>query len=76
MSGILAGLRVVEGLKPDEWVVVNGLMRARPGMKVNPQQAPMPTRGRSGGTLSQPTTRTATRPSTNPVAAVGLGVAP
>jgi len=70
------GLRVVEGVKPDEWVVVNGLMRARPGMKVNPQQAPMPTRARAGGTISRPSTRPATRPSTNPVAAVGLGVAP
>lgn len=29
-------LRVVEGLKPDDRVVVNGLMRARPGVKVTP----------------------------------------
>jgi RND family efflux transporter MFP subunit len=26
------------GLKPDEWVVVNGLQRARPGAKVDPQR--------------------------------------
>ena len=33
------GLRVVEqGLKGDEWVVVNGLLRARPGAKVDPQR--------------------------------------
>ncbi len=27
---------VAEGLKPDDWVVVNGMQRARPGAKVNP----------------------------------------
>ena len=32
-------LRVIkDGLQPDDRVVVNGLMRARPGAKVNPQQ--------------------------------------
>lgn len=39
------GLRVIpEGLKPGEWIVVNGLQRARPGKPVTPQEAPMPTR--------------------------------
>jgi RND family efflux transporter MFP subunit len=33
-----AGLRVIEqGLKGDEWVVIDGLLRARPGAKVDPK---------------------------------------
>ena len=33
------GLRVVTaGLEPDDRVIVNGLMRARPGVKVAPQE--------------------------------------
>lgn len=37
-----AGLRVVdEGLKGDEWVVVNGLQRARPGAEVKPIRGEM-----------------------------------
>src|SRR5918997_1208657 len=36
------GLRIVNsGLKPGERIVVNGLMRVRPGMKVTPTLAPM-----------------------------------
>jgi RND family efflux transporter MFP subunit len=30
---------VEEGLKPDDWVVVNGIQRARPGQKVNAQES-------------------------------------
>ncbi len=38
------GLRVIQaGLKPGEWVIVNGLQRARPGVTVEPQRADMPT---------------------------------
>ena len=34
------GLRVIkDGLGPDDRVIVNGLMRARPGQKVTPQEA-------------------------------------
>ena len=34
------GLRVIlDGLKPTDWVVVNGLQRARPGAQVKPEQA-------------------------------------
>ena len=41
---LVDGLRVVrEGLKPGERIVVNGLQRARPGMKVSPKLAPMDT---------------------------------
>ena len=33
------GLRVIKsGLDPDDRVIVNGLMRARPGQKVTPQE--------------------------------------
>lgn len=38
------GLRVIErGLKPDEWVIVIGLQRVRPGATVQPQQVAMTT---------------------------------
>jgi RND family efflux transporter MFP subunit len=34
------GMRVIEkGLAPNEWVVVNGLQRARPGVEVTPEKA-------------------------------------
>ncbi len=36
------GLRVIEsGLKPAEWVIVNGLQRVRPGATVEPQRVEM-----------------------------------
>jgi RND family efflux transporter MFP subunit len=36
------GMRVIEeGLEPGEWVVVNGLQRARPGGKVEPEKTDM-----------------------------------
>ncbi len=36
------GLReVLEGIKPEDWVIVNGLQRARPGATVAPQKVPM-----------------------------------
>jgi multidrug efflux system membrane fusion protein len=37
------GLRVVEGVGPDELVVVGGLQQVRPGMEVRPDETPMPT---------------------------------
>ena len=38
------GLRVIQaGLKPGEWVIVNGLQRARPGVTVVPQRVEMST---------------------------------
>jgi RND family efflux transporter MFP subunit len=40
LGPVVDGLRVVtEGLSPDDNVIVNGLMRARSGAKVTPQQA-------------------------------------
>src|SRR5262249_30724482 len=40
-----SGLRVVEaGLKGSEWIIVEGVNRARPGMTVNPKEGQMPRR--------------------------------
>ena len=37
-----ATLRVVrEGIGPEDWVVTNGIQRARPGMKVDPKREPV-----------------------------------
>ena len=42
LGPIIEGMCVIrEGLKPAEWVIVNGLQQARPGSQVNPQRAPM-----------------------------------
>jgi RND family efflux transporter MFP subunit len=39
------GLRVVKaGLKGDEWIIVEGVNRARPGVSVAPKEGPMPKR--------------------------------
>ena len=36
------GLRVIkQGLKPDDWVIVNGLQSVQPGVKVNPEKVDM-----------------------------------
>src|SRR5262249_7014186 len=42
------GLRVVEGLKPDDRVVVGGLQQVRPRMQFRPDEVPMPTLGSQG----------------------------
>ena len=39
LGPVVDGLRVVSGLGPEDNVVVNGLMRARPGAKVAPQRS-------------------------------------
>jgi RND family efflux transporter MFP subunit len=42
LGRLVDGLRVVDsGLKPGEQIVINGLQRVRPGMKVAPTTAPM-----------------------------------
>ncbi len=33
---------ILEGVKPDDWIIVNGIQRVRDGMSVEPRQAPMP----------------------------------
>ena len=41
LGPVVGGLRVITaGLDPDDRVIINGLMRARPGVKVTPQEAP------------------------------------
>ena len=48
------GLRQVEaGLKGDEWVIVEGVNRARPGVTVNPKEAKMPRRAEAGNQKSE-----------------------
>ena len=38
-GALVDGLRVIEsGIEASDWVVVNGLLRARPGAKVAPQR--------------------------------------
>jgi len=39
------GLRVVEGVKPDEWVVVGGLQQVRPLLRIQTEERDMPTLG-------------------------------
>lgn len=33
---------ILQGVKPDEWVLVNGIQRVREGIKVEPKRTPMP----------------------------------
>jgi RND family efflux transporter MFP subunit len=43
LGALFAPLRsITRGLKPGEWVIVNGMQSAAPGAKVNPQRAPIP----------------------------------
>ena len=47
------GRRAVEaGLKGDEWIIVDGVNRARPGATVSPKEAVMPSRPVSGKQLT------------------------
>lgn len=63
-----AGLRVIEqGLRPDDWVIVNGMQRVRPGIPVKPVQAPMPT-GPATSQPAQPASAPASSPTTRPAA--------
>jgi multidrug efflux system membrane fusion protein len=39
------GLRVVSGLKPDDWVVVGALQQVRQRLQIHPEHVPMPTLG-------------------------------
>jgi len=42
LGPFIDGLRVIQqGLKPDDWVIVNGLQRVQPGAKVNPEKVDM-----------------------------------
>lgn len=49
LGSVTDGMRVIKtGLTPKDRVIVNGLMRARPGAKVTPQEAPV-TAASAGG---------------------------
>jgi len=43
LGQLVDGLRVVEGIEPDDTIVVNGLMRVRPGVKVAPENVEVET---------------------------------
>ena len=54
VGAAIDGLRVIEkGLQPDDWVVVKGLLRARPGAAVTPEREEMMTRLPGSETTSQ-----------------------
>jgi RND family efflux transporter MFP subunit len=43
LDRVFDGLQAVrEGIKADDWVIVNGIQRVRDGMKVDPKRGPMP----------------------------------
>ena len=55
------GLRVIlDGLKPEDWVVVGGLQQIRPRMVIKPEQIPMPSLGPAES--SAPTSETESSP--------------
>ena len=44
LGALFGSLRsITDGLKPGEWVIVNGMLSAMPGAKVNPHEVPVPT---------------------------------
>lgn len=53
---VFGGLRAVEGVEPGDRVIVSGLMRIRPGMKVNAKAGEMPVMAgsRTGDTPTDP----------------------
>ena len=43
LGRLFDGLQVIQqGVRPDEWVIVNGIQRVREGMKAEPNRIPMP----------------------------------
>jgi len=56
LDRVTDGLQVIgDGLKPDDWVIVNGIQRVRDGMKVDPKRQPMPGAQGPAGAASEPT---------------------
>jgi multidrug efflux system membrane fusion protein len=50
------GLQIIKGgLKPDDWVIVNGIQRVRDAMKVAPKRGPMPGAAGPAKPQSEPT---------------------
>jgi multidrug efflux system membrane fusion protein len=62
------GLRVVEGLGPDDLVVVGGLQQVRPRIQIRPDKVPMPTIGPASdkGPGRPPDKQAGNQPSTTP----------
>ena len=75
LGPLVDGMRVVRsGLKPGDTIVVNGLMRVRPGMQVNPQVIAMGERRNSDGTMvAQNAAASADAGSANHVASASRG---
>ena len=43
LGRVADGMQIITaGLKPDDWVIVNGIQRVRDAMKVAPKRGPMP----------------------------------
>jgi RND family efflux transporter MFP subunit len=43
LDRVINGLQVVrEGVKPEDWIIVNGIQRVRDGATVDPKRVPMP----------------------------------
>ncbi len=60
-------LRVIEeGIHAGDWIVTNGLQRARPGSKVQPQRATMSGTIEQAGTAVLPKTEEATKAQAEP----------
>lgn len=58
LGRLIDGLQVIEeGVKPDDWIIVNGIQRVRDGMKVQPQRAPMPGATPSDESIQENATR-------------------
>jgi RND family efflux transporter MFP subunit len=67
MGQLVDGLRVIEeGLRSDDRVVVNGLQRARPGAKVDPEQIDMNTLTASALKAAAETGQDKAKPATAP----------
>ncbi|MHB8815565.1 MAG: efflux RND transporter periplasmic adaptor subunit [Steroidobacteraceae bacterium] len=66
LGPVVDGMRVVRsGLKPGDTIVVNGLLRVRPGMQVAPQLIAMGERRNSDGTMvAQNASTAAAKPAT------------
>jgi len=65
VGALIEGMRVIEeGLKGDEWVVVDGIQRARPGAKITPvqQQAAAPASAPPSGSEQAPAAASASVP--------------
>src|SRR3989475_4147417 len=64
---LIDGLRVVrEGVGPEDRVVVAGLQRVRPGLKVDAQEDPMPSPPAADAGGAHPATTPASKPSGDP----------